>query len=566
MRIVSILIYAALIVSQSFAADKYLDKAATGANNGTSWTDAWTNALTAAATVASGDTLWIQGGDYRDPGMADPNAYTMLFSSRINLSVKIATNAAQPAYFDRIRFYNVDNSSIDGWLNNTQYIRVTGTPQTYAVGVKTNQPFVFYLASCTNFNVRGIEATRQAYYSNDVKEVHCFALWDKCNFVTVSNCWAHHTSGDALNQNQGVAEGWDRYTVVSNLFENIGDDGSQFGPYGATYIGNQVHCRKHPQWFGHADGIQAYPGCRYIKVIGNTFSGFSQCIFLEKAKGPYIVANNVVWDDHTSGSWAGMVCGGTNDFEFAVIANNVFYNYVSFMAWKGGDTILNVNPAGRIVRNNVFVNCKIVCFNDYLNYWSPNDGNVWWDEPGVQFYTSEGVPTTKGDGNVGTMLNVNPKFLNTTNGDFRISADSPLIGIATNLNPWYTVDRAGTTRGLTWDSGPYQYSVVSNIAPTISVQPLSQSKLQGDAVTFSVTASGYPYPTYQWRKDGSSIGGATATSYSILSVLSTDAGLYSCLISNSVGVVTSTAATLTVSTISTNRHVRGNGTVKGAFK
>jgi hypothetical protein len=83
-------------------------------------------------------------------------------------------------------------------------------------------------------------------------------------------------------------------------------------------------------------------------------------------------------------------------------------------------------------------------------------------------------------------------------------------------------------------------------APSISVQPASQTKTVGESVSFSVTASGTAPLSYQWRKGGSSIGGATGSSYSIASVLASDAGSYDVVVSNACGSATSNAATLTV--------------------
>ena len=41
-------------------ATRYVDSAATGANNGTSWANAWTNL--AAVSASAGDTVYISGG------------------------------------------------------------------------------------------------------------------------------------------------------------------------------------------------------------------------------------------------------------------------------------------------------------------------------------------------------------------------------------------------------------------------------------------------------------------------------------------------------------------------
>jgi hypothetical protein len=63
----------------------------------------------------------------------------------------------------------------------------------------------------------------------------------------------------------------------------------------------------------------------------------------------------------------------------------------------------------------------------------------------------------------------------------------------------------------------------------------------GDAASFSVTASGVPQPTYQWYKDNVAIPGATGTNYSIASVVLTNIGTYSVVISNAAGAVTASA-------------------------
>jgi hypothetical protein len=81
-------------------------------------------------------------------------------------------------------------------------------------------------------------------------------------------------------------------------------------------------------------------------------------------------------------------------------------------------------------------------------------------------------------------------------------------------------------------------------APTITVQPQSQSACPGTSVTFSVTA--IDATAYQWRKNGSAIGGATLASFTIASADSTDDGSYDMVVGNASGAVTSDAALLSV--------------------
>jgi parvulin-like peptidyl-prolyl isomerase len=68
----------------------------------------------------------------------------------------------------------------------------------------------------------------------------------------------------------------------------------------------------------------------------------------------------------------------------------------------------------------------------------------------------------------------------------------------------------------------------------------------GSSVTFSVTATGTAPLSYQWRRDGTAISGATGATYTITSVNAGHAGIYTVVVTNRAGNVTSTGAVLTV--------------------
>ena len=83
-------------------------------------------------------------------------------------------------------------------------------------------------------------------------------------------------------------------------------------------------------------------------------------------------------------------------------------------------------------------------------------------------------------------------------------------------------------------------------APVITAQPTSRVVASGLAVSFAVSASGNPAPTFQWQKNGADILGATNATCTINSVSVGDAGSYAVGASNSVGSATSNVALLTV--------------------
>ena len=85
-------------------------------------------------------------------------------------------------------------------------------------------------------------------------------------------------------------------------------------------------------------------------------------------------------------------------------------------------------------------------------------------------------------------------------------------------------------------------------APSITTQPASQTVTAGQSATFDVVARGSGTLTYQWKKNGTPIGGATASTYTTPAATASDNGAqFNVLVSDSTGNVASNAAALTVS-------------------
>jgi hypothetical protein len=82
--------------------------------------------------------------------------------------------------------------------------------------------------------------------------------------------------------------------------------------------------------------------------------------------------------------------------------------------------------------------------------------------------------------------------------------------------------------------------------PTFSAQPSSRSATVGDSVNFSVVINGTAPFSYQWRKDGATIAGATSPTLVLANVQVAAVGSYSVVVTNSAGSVISNAAQLAV--------------------
>jgi len=154
-------------------------------------------------------------------------------------------------------------------------------------------------------------------------------------------------------------------------------------------------------------------------------------------------------------------------------------------------------------------------------------------------------------------------------GNFTVTASGTPAATftGTDLPSWLTLSTGGLLSGIPPESAVGNVAFTVNatngvtvtqsftltvtpaiVAPTISSQPANIAVNQGDTASFSVTAIGTAPIAYQWRRNGTAIGGATAASLSLANVQPSVAGTYSVTVTNTAGSVTSSGATLTVNT------------------
>ncbi len=158
-----------------------------------------------------------------------------------------------------------------------------------------------------------------------------------------------------------------------------------------------------------------------------------------------------------------------------------------------------------------------------------------------------------------------------------VAAGSPasfttvVTGFPTPTLQWFKNSVAvpgATTELLTFasaalaDAGSYtlvatnsQGSVTSNAAtltvnggpaPIVTTQPASLAQPAGSAASLSVVATGSP--TYQWRKNGANVAGATNATLPFAALAAADTASYDVVLTNATGSVTSNAATVVVAT------------------
>jgi len=132
--------------------------------------------------------------------------------------------------------------------------------------------------------------------------------------------------------------------------------------------------------------------------------------------------------------------------------------------------------------------------------------------------------------------------------------------------PGATGDRFSLTNLQVSSAGAYTV-VITNLAgaatsqvavltimlpPEITVQPQNQTVAVGAGVSFSVSASGTSPLSFQWQHSGTNLAaggrwsGVNSAVLTLINAQPADAGSYAVVVTNSLGAVTSAAATLTV--------------------
>ena len=135
------------------------------------------------------------------------------------------------------------------------------------------------------------------------------------------------------------------------------------------------------------------------------------------------------------------------------------------------------------------------------------------------------------------------KLANATNRTLTLS------GVSTNDAGGYHVVITNKLGSVTSSNAVLTVS----LPPSITMQPVGRTAVQGANVNFTVAAAGTPPLGYQWLQnglplsdDGIHVTGSATTSLTLNGVLDSDAGNYSVVVTNGVGGVVSTDAALTV--------------------
>ena len=159
----------------------------------------------------------------------------------------------------------------------------------------------------------------------------------------------------------------------------------------------------------------------------------------------------------------------------------------------------------------------------------------------------------------GYFSNGSTNILVSTNG-LVWSSSSPGVAII-DTNGLVTGLAAGVTTIIATDGSVSNSTTLTVVAlPVISVQPTNNTVSPNGNVTLGVAATGGDL-SYQWQLNGTNIVSATSVTYNIPRVGATNVGVYTVIVSNLAGSVTSQAAVVGTTAINMFAGMIINGPV-----
>jgi hypothetical protein len=444
---------------------RYVDSAATGANNGTSWTDAWTS-LSAINGLAPGDTVYISGGSTN-------KVYNMgnWLPTSGNSSAQVTYTIGRDAGHNGTAIFrnNVNANSwiyghwgqqrgnyitVDGRLNNANHFRVEDYALVAYMDQSSGPPGT---PGFTGVKLLGITAKNGGIRMYDSRKVELGWLvfepaLGRSGFAVIF--------GIGRGYNGGTYGDSSIHDCEINLFYRHGVDanGNNGGDAlqwidGCDIYNNRVisHFTSGAVDANHQDGLQT--GGNFIRVYNNYWRNLANYVIYLETWGGGTPSNVQIWNNvfhysdpvltsQPSQAIAIGNNGGGAHYRNYQIFNNTFYGGKA--AIQFGDTSTTIENSCRIVNN--------LTTGTGHNFLGTNQAVV-----------SNNV-TLPAD-----------QYVNQAGGDFHLKPTATAAidkGTSAFVSTITTRDKDGVTRpqGAAWDIGAYEFAA-STPTPTPTPTP-----------------------------------------------------------------------------------------------
>ena len=309
------------------ATNWYVDNAATGANNGTSWTDAWQSfADISWGSIAPGDNVYISGGTTEKIYNERLNIRDLSGTVDAPVTISVGQDAGHNGTVIIDNEYVVDrwqglvivrssNVVVTGQigLGDEQKIRITRAA-TNGVLIQSNDSIILkYLEVCENgeSGQSGIAINMAQAPTN----------------IEIAYCDIHDNYNDGIHTgitNPDEITSYDAVRIHHNKIRNIHDDGIESDLNGLSIYNNEIGQRIYPHR-GHPDNMQL--SGKHMKIYNNYIYDWIANDETEFSEGPDLSAGlNVVYIGQSEGTQFGEYGGHIMIYNNLIVENEPLTN------------------------------------------------------------------------------------------------------------------------------------------------------------------------------------------------------------------------------------------------
>jgi len=492
------------------AADWYVDNAAAGSNNGTSWTNAWPSfASIIWASIQPGDTLYISGG-----------TESKTYSERLIVGASGTSGNVITIQVGQDEGHTgvvvLDGTSVGNYpgitITGRNYLKVSGQVGSGSTQNIKVQNFYYSGISVggasSNIEIAYIETEQNNRYMGAAYGLY---ITNPTTLATgllaeIHHCKFHNNRTDAevrfYQTYTGTRTSYDQIKFHHNDIYDSHADWVTLQAEGVSFYNNTIRDRG-TYLLDHPDGIQAWSG--YSKIYNNKFYGFHRA------------------DDNNVNSYIRFNPETSNNPNpmYIWIYNNLFYETLPLTFAEGtnvrrgvelspqpgttlnhlyfmNNTMIGTNKFGLflgfqtdhstsdvsdiIIANNLFFDCAL-SGEAVLLLGGTGDGSITYGNWGnsvdviIDFNTvhaSSGTYTTNSKwddilytwANFLTQSGINESPTNATqnpalNANFEPTVSSPYNNAGVDLSAYFSTDKDGNERS-NWSIGAYEYAEASD--------------------------------------------------------------------------------------------------------